>query len=104
MTDLDDRMGIPRDDDEEEQAVTGDLLPRERGTRGFAVQWHSVGGLVGCAQHVQRRRGNLQQHQRDFDPDRLHSCGCGNATTRGPMLGPGQNRNPVAGSKEHPQA
>ena len=35
MTDLDNRMGIARDDDEQNQAVTGDLFPE--GREGLAV-------------------------------------------------------------------
>ena len=92
-------MGIARDDDDQNQAVTGDLLPERR--EGLAAsQFRGILREEELAQHVRRRRGNLHQHQRDLVLDRLHRRARRNATVTGPMPGPGQNGNPTAGGKK----
>ena len=81
--------------------MSGDLFPEYTWTRGLAVQRQSEGRGSGCDQYVHRRRGNLHQHQRDFDPDQPHRCAFRHATATGPLPGLGQNWNPTAGGKEH---
>ena len=95
MTDLTGRRGF---------AKTGDLFPEKEGLaaslfsgilleEGLAVPNTFKGGEATFSS----TRGTLTRSDDIAAP-------AGNATAIGPVPGTGQNWNPIAGSKEHPQA
>ena len=103
LPDLNDRMGVPRKDDEN-QAMSGDLVPEKEGASGLIVRGHIAGRRDGSDQHLPGRRGHHRQHQRNPDSDRLHCRTRRNAVAAEPVPSLGMNRNSTATDKAHTEA
>ena len=103
MTDLNDRVGVPTNDDEN-QAVTGTFHPKEKGQRphysGASCRkrrWRSD-------QHIPGRSGHLRQHKRNLNSHRLHYCSFGNSVAIELVPSLGKTWNTAAVDKEHAKA
>ena len=71
MTDFNDRMGVPRND-YENQAVTGKPVPGKRRRGSLRIQVHPAARRDGRDKHFPGWRGHIREHERNSDPHSVH--------------------------------